>query len=420
MGKRRVSRMPRQAPTAGKGHAALWRRLQCENMLLRRAVAGASVSALARSLLRVVDGMLPGCPCEVLVRASASGYLEVVGTRGFRPDRGHGCRIPLGLGVTGVAAQTGRTVWVRDVAQASRYIPGVVGARWELAVPLCHRGDTLGVVDLESAGHPPTLRQRRHVQRLAAVLAPAFDRALASRHVAPLRLRTRTGAVEAPAVPPPPPAAPAVRFQPIHDLAQRRVLGYEASVGVIPYVTEAPRQAAQVAAEDLARLRAALEAWRGDHGLLFLDIHPASLGRAGFAAAVGEQLRRHGLPSSAIVLELPDPGQHGAIHRHVLATLAEYHFAVALDGFGAGAGDARALIEWRPAYVKLDRLLVRGIDRDFGRRTYIESLSYYTRRMGTSLIALEIATPAEVAALRRAGVTYGQGELLGPASPLPA
>jgi EAL domain-containing protein (putative c-di-GMP-specific phosphodiesterase class I) len=38
--------------------------------------------------------------------------------------------------------------------------------------------------------------------------------------------------------------------------------------------------------------------------------------------------------------------------------------------------------------------------------------------MGTRLVALDIATPAEMAALRRAGVSYGQGELVGPAGPI--
>lgn len=402
--------------------------LRRENVLLRRAVVGTSVRHLADALLQVIDGVLPGCPCEILVRAGAAGYLEVVGTRGFRADRGRGCRIPLGMGVTGVAGKSGSPIWVRDVTRDPRYIPGVGGARWELAIPLRHRDDTLGVVDLESGGPKPTLGQRRYLGRLAELLAPAFDRALASRHVAPLQIRSRArsaGATEATAAPPgtPPlqPDAAAVRFQPIHDLIEQRVIGYEAEVGRALGAREAAGghgASAQAAGEDLARLRAVLAAWRRDRGLLFVDIHPLALDRSGFAGEVQGLLRQYGMPPTSLVLELPNPGKTGPLHRALLAAQSDHHLAVALDGFGAGAGDAQALIELRPAYVKLDRVLVRGVERDFGRRTYIESLAYYTRRMGTYLIALEIATPAEMSALRRAGVTYGQGELLGPAGPL--
>ncbi len=425
MAGRRVPLLP------GPGNApvsARVQRLRRENALLRRAVAGASVRHLADALLQVIDGVLPGCPCEILVRGATAGYLEVVGTRGFRADRGRGCRIPLGMGVTGVAAKSGRPIWVRDVTRDPRYIPGVGAARWELAIPLRHREDTLGVVDLESGGPKPTLGQRRYLGRLAELLTPAFDRALAIRHVAPLEIRSRArgpGAPPAPAAPPgtPPtqPEAGAVRFQPIQDLVQQRVIGYEAEVARVlgpREVSGGQGASAQVAGEDLARLRTALAAWRGDRGLLFLDIHPAALHRAGFTAEVQGLLRQHGLPPTSLVLELPNLGRTGPLQRAIVAASAEHHLAVALDGFGTGGGDAQALIELRPAYVKLDRVLVRGVERDFGRRTYIESLAYYTRRMGIYLIALEIATPAEMAALRRAGVTYGQGELLGPAGPL--
>ena len=417
---RRV-RLPRN-PLARSAPVRLTR-LRRENALLVRAVAGAGPRALADGLLGVVDALLPGCPCEILLQGATSGYLEVVGTRGFRADRGRGCRIPLGMGVTGAAAQSGRAVWVRDVAADPRYIPGVSGARWEFAIPLRARHATLGVIDLESGGAPPGRAQRRYLVWLAAVLTPAFDRALARRNVSPIRVVPAPGARTAPVLPPAPPdrasARPAVLFQPILDLVAGRVVGYEAELplGDGGVAGGGQAAAAQAAATDLARLKMVLGAWRGSAGLLFLDVHPASLRRPGFVSTVHALLRERGLPPGALVLELPDPGVHGGLARQAL-TSAGHEFAVALDGFGAGTADAQALLELRPAYVKLARVLVREVDRDFGRRTYIESLAYYTRRMGTRLVALDIATPAEMAALRRAGVSYGQGELVGPVGPI--
>jgi len=52
--------------------------------------------------------------------------------------------IPLGKGVTGRCAQTGQPIVVDDVAREIDYIPGVPGARSEIAVPLLAEGRVLG------------------------------------------------------------------------------------------------------------------------------------------------------------------------------------------------------------------------------------------------------------------------------------
>ena len=413
-------------------------RLRRENALLRLAAAGAPPRRLAAALLRLVDTLLPGCPCEVLLGDAQAGFLEVVGTRGFRAERGLGCRIPLGVGVTGAAAREGRALWVPDVSRDLRYIPGVPGARWELALPLRAGGGVCGVVDLEAPrGTRPSAAQRRHLRRLTALLAPAFARALPGNRILPLRLAVLPGRAGASARPDGTalllaPGQLRALYQPVAELEGRRVIGYEAEIaGPADGPWERPARvfaAAQNPSEgaelDLARLRAALGAWRAGCGRLFLGVRPESVRRAGFLAGVAGLLREHGLGAADLVLEVSLVGtQVQAVRRALSASApggAPAGFVLAVDRFGAGAASAQALIELRPAYVKLDPVLVRGVDRDFGRRTYIESLCYYTRRAGTRLIAVGVATPGELTALRQLGVAYGQGELLGPAAPLPA
>ncbi len=429
----RIRRAADRSRAAARLRHALLRR---ENLLLRRAAVGAGAHSLARALLRVVDLLLPGCPCEVLVGDGQAGYLEVVGTRGFRAERGLGCRIPLGAGVTGAAADGGRTIWVPDVTRDPRYIPGVEGARWELAVPLCVKGGVVGVVDMESPRpRRPSGGQRRYLEGLACVLGPAFDRALPEGRVAALRLTPagRRGG-------PPSARAPVlsaqtllqegaveVLFQPVLDLAAHAPIGYEAELafpsGTPPGLGQAlpagagPSEAAGI---DLARLRVVLAQWAPHSGKLFLDVHPLALRRAGFHLAVIALARDFGMDPGDLVLELANPGPNANLARALPPAVAESGLVLALDRFGTGTADVHALVELRPAFVKLDAALVRGVERDFGRRTYIESLGYYTRQMPTRLVALGISTPAELAALRRAGVTYGQGEMLGPARPLRA
>lgn len=412
-------------------------RLRRENALLRLAAVGAPPRRLAAALLRVVDRLLPGCPCEVLLAEPEGGFLEVVGTRGFRAERGLGCRIPIGVGVTGAAARRGQPLWVADVSADSRYIPGVSGAVWELAVPMVVHGNVAGVVDLEGPRVPrPHRGVRRHLAVLVAAVGPAFARGAAAQGHGPIRLAVLRGRPGAPgaAAPPQAPAGPLhgmelqAVYQPVTELQARHVIGYEAQVAgpagtawANPArVFSAGGDPAELAGLDLARLRAALSGWRHGAGALFLDVHAAALRRPGFAASAAALAREHGLGPRDLVLEVALSADVDVLRQALGGAGRAPGFLLAVNRFGTGAASAQALIELRPAYVKLDPVLVRGVDRDFGRRTYIESVCYYTRRAATHLIAVGVDTPAELGALRHAGVPYGQGDMLGPTAPLRA
>lgn len=403
----------------------------------RAAAMDAPPRILARALLRLIEALLPGCPCEVLLGDTQTGYLEVVGTRGFRQERGLGCRIPLGVGVTGAAASSDRPIYVRDVATDPRYIPGVPGAKWELALPLRSRRRVVGVVDMESPqSRRPSLVLRHYLGALCRDLAPAFARALPAAQLAPIRLavlpgrsgrgaRANAGADLSALL-----AERRLRalYQPVAELRDRRVIGYEAEVrGPKDSLWARPEQLfaaggepAEEAGVDLGRLRAALADFRISAGRLFVDVHAASLRRPGFLAGVAALLREYGLPSSELVLEVADMGEHLEAVRYAMQVSGGGPFLLAVDRFGSSRGNAEALVELQPTYIKLDAALVRGVDRDFGRRTYIESLCYYTRRTKTQLIAVGVGTASELAALQQAGVAYAQGEFVGPASPMRA
>lgn len=63
----------------------------------------------------------------------------------------HVDRLPFGAGIVGAAAQSRRTQLVNDVARDPRYVtpPGVVASRAELAVPIVHGDEVLGVLNVE-------------------------------------------------------------------------------------------------------------------------------------------------------------------------------------------------------------------------------------------------------------------------------
>ena len=60
-------------------------------------------------------------------------------------------RIPMGDGIIGAAASTGRAIRVGDVTRDPRYLNAVDSVRSELAVPLVVHGRVIGVLDIESS-----------------------------------------------------------------------------------------------------------------------------------------------------------------------------------------------------------------------------------------------------------------------------
>ena len=59
-------------------------------------------------------------------------------------------RLPLGSGITGIAAQQKRPIHVPDVTEDARYIPSSFKTKAEFAVPLIVQGTVVGVLDCQS------------------------------------------------------------------------------------------------------------------------------------------------------------------------------------------------------------------------------------------------------------------------------
>lgn len=97
---------------------------------------------------------------------------------GHRPEVVQNWRVPIGRGITGTAAATGRPLLVPDVREDPRYINALDSTRSELAVPLMVKGKCIGVLDIQSphvnAFHPDHLTV---LSLLATRLAIAIDNA---------------------------------------------------------------------------------------------------------------------------------------------------------------------------------------------------------------------------------------------------
>jgi diguanylate cyclase (GGDEF)-like protein len=123
-----------------------------------------------------------------------------------------------------------------------------------------------------------------------------------------------------------------------------------------------------------------------------------------------------------LVLEITEEAlvrDYAALQRAV-TPLLERGVRIAVDDMGAGYSGLRHAIDLHPTYLKLDRALVSGIDRDPKRAALVDALLRYAQHAGSHIVAEGVETKGELEAVTRLGVPLAQGYLLArPAPPWP-
>jgi EAL domain-containing protein (putative c-di-GMP-specific phosphodiesterase class I) len=211
-------------------------------------------------------------------------------------------------------------------------------------------------------------------------------------------------------------------FQPIVDLIRGRTLGYEALTrfadGVTPDVRFAYAAAVGMGLHlERATLAAALAASVGlpQSRFLHLNVSP------GLVLERTELKRLLGETRARIVLEITEHAAVGDYRefRDAIESLGR-PVLLAVDDAGAGFASFRHILELRPAFVKLDISLIRGIDSDPAKQALVVGMRHFARMTARRLIAEGVETEAEAATLRTLDIRLGQGFLFGRPSPLVA
>ena len=208
-------------------------------------------------------------------------------------------------------------------------------------------------------------------------------------------------------------------FQPIVDLGRKRVVGYEALTrfddGSNPEDVFAEADAVGLGHElETATLRAALDAAETLPRAPWLNLN-ASPG----LVIAGEPLRTILAGNNRqLVLEVTEHTaiENYSVFRAAMAALGP-KVKLAVDDAGAGFASLRHILELRPAFVKLDRWLIAGLESDDARQAMIVGLCHFAHATGCRLIAEGIETDRELVVLRNLDISLGQGFLLG--RPLP-
>ena len=212
-------------------------------------------------------------------------------------------------------------------------------------------------------------------------------------------------------------------FQPMVDVAARRVYAYEALVrgpggepasSVLAKVTLDNRyafdQSCRAKAIDLAS-RLGLQRTGASLSINFMPgamYRPENCVRTTLAAA-----RRNEFPVDRLIFELTENEQI-TDYRHLENIFNVYRansFRTALDDFGAGFSGLTLLAQFQPDLVKIDMALLRGLDADRCRGAVVAGIVGICRSLSAQVVAEGVETRAELAALRELGITLFQGYL---------
>jgi EAL domain-containing protein (putative c-di-GMP-specific phosphodiesterase class I) len=211
-------------------------------------------------------------------------------------------------------------------------------------------------------------------------------------------------------------------FQPIVDLLNRRVVGYEALTrfhdGVPPDVRFAEASSVGLGIElEAATLEAALNAASrlSPSRWLHLNVSPE------LVLARTELARLLSATRARVVLEVTEHAaidDYGAFRAAISAI--GHPVQLAVDDAGAGFASLRHILELQPAFVKLDISLVRDIDADPAKQALVAGMRHFARNTHRRLIAEGVETESEASTLRDLEIRLAQGYLLGRPAPLEA
>ncbi|WP_286235002.1 EAL domain-containing protein [Thalassotalea sediminis] len=214
-------------------------------------------------------------------------------------------------------------------------------------------------------------------------------------------------------------------FQPIFDIQNKSILGYEALTrGPTNSTLHAPDKLFQCATdlgllselEILCRDTAIKQFVNlGLEGKLFLNISPLVL--LDNAHPQGETIKfveQAGLNCHQLVIELSEkhPYPNAEMLKKALEKYRQFGFDVAIDDLGAGYSGLKMWSQLRPEIVKVDRYFVENCHRDSFKRKFLTAIFELARSASAKVIVEGIENVEEFALLRQLGMRYAQGYYL--------
>jgi diguanylate cyclase (GGDEF)-like protein len=222
-----------------------------------------------------------------------------------------------------------------------------------------------------------------------------------------------------------------LHYQPIVDLASRRVVAFEALlhwhhpdrglVGSESFLTIAEKSGA-IDAIGAWALNAAIRqaaSWP-DTMAIAVNLSPVQLRGGRLPALVAEALRESGLPADRLELEIAESMRwtEDASHQALLQQLRALGVGIVLDDFGVGSSSLSALRSFRFKRIKIHRSLVHDVVDDREAAAVVQAIATLGGSLGMAITASGVERQVQLDRLRTLGCGEAQGQFLG--RPLPA
>jgi diguanylate cyclase (GGDEF)-like protein len=228
-----------------------------------------------------------------------------------------------------------------------------------------------------------------------------------------------------------------LHFQPIFDLANDRIDGFEALVrwnhperGMIPPGEFIPLAESSglivpigkwVVAQACQQLKALEMRCGTDRRLhMALNVSPRQLLDPTLIQDVSDALAAADIAPHQLVLEITEGVLMQDVHASAqrLAELKTLGVRLAIDDFGTGYSSLSYLRRFPVDILKIDQSFVRGIGTESEDTVLTEAIVTLARALHLQIVAEGIETSAQLAYLRRLGCDQGQGYLLGRPQPI--
>lgn len=207
-------------------------------------------------------------------------------------------------------------------------------------------------------------------------------------------------------------------YQPIVDLVDHDILGYEALSRVggkapLNLLRESYKEG-EVMEFDFTCLKSAVKILpKLPAGkMLFLNLEPITLFQAFVTGGPGEQFLKELKPySERIVLELTEGVRMKDLEpiRKGVQFIRKRHFKIALDDFTDIGPKTAAVASLKVDYMKIDLALVIGIAENKLHQQIVRELVRLANMYGSHLIAEGIENETDLLYVRKMGIRYGQG-----------
>ena len=219
-----------------------------------------------------------------------------------------------------------------------------------------------------------------------------------------------------------------VAFQPVIDIASGRVVGAEALVrwnhpehGVLQPASflglAGPAgRSSELTTVVLHRALDACRSWRRMADVtVSINLSGSDVGDPGLLGRLTDALRDYSLPSSALVVEVPETlfGNEIEQSQRFFGALRTIGVGLSIDDYGAGVAGIGQLARLPATELKIDRSLIISLGKDHRSEAIVRSTIELARSLGLGVVAEGVEHDDQLQQLVRLGCERAQGFFTG-------